>query len=178
MPRHSSTERFAIPGVGGIVLDSSGGRTRVLIQDRHKAGAEREAGLIEIPAGKVREFESVYDCLRREIREETGYELRLIEGEDKAELITFGDYSVLNYEPFASAQNLAGDYPIMVQVFICHAAEGTAGFTHSDESRNVRWVGLDELGRLLTRPEGLYPMHVSTFRKFIERYKEAGTSGP
>ncbi len=45
--------------------------------------------MIEIPAGEIREFENIYDCLRREIHEETGLEVTYIEGEDEASFWLF-----------------------------------------------------------------------------------------
>lgn len=58
-------ESFAIPGVGGIIEKSLDGIDYILIQDRIKQDKPLEKGLIEIPAGKVREYENVFSCLRR-----------------------------------------------------------------------------------------------------------------
>jgi len=60
-------ELFAKPGVGGIIEKNIDGIDYILIQDRCKDDAKLEYGLLEIPAGKIREFENVFDCLRREI---------------------------------------------------------------------------------------------------------------
>ena len=62
---------FYIFDVGVVVENIVDGEVFVLLQERYK-GNDREAGLLEIPAGKIREFENIYDCLRREIFEETG----------------------------------------------------------------------------------------------------------
>ena len=161
-------ERFAIPGAGALITKTLDGEEFLLIQERRKEGAERENGLIEIPAGKIREGESVYEALRREVREETGYRVLSIEGEDRAERVECNGYSVLSYEPFSSSQNVAGGYPIMVQVFLCRVEEDGAEHTGSDESEHVRWIGLGELRRLLEREERFYPMHLSTLRKFLK----------
>jgi 8-oxo-dGTP pyrophosphatase MutT (NUDIX family) len=74
-------ERFAIPGAGGLIRAHRDGREWILVQERDKPGAPVETGLLEIPAGKVRAFESIFDCLRREIREETGCTVARIQGE-------------------------------------------------------------------------------------------------
>ena len=63
-------ELFSKPGVGGIIEKNISGIDYILIQDRYKDDAKSESGLIEIPAGKIREFENIFDCLRREIWEE------------------------------------------------------------------------------------------------------------
>jgi 8-oxo-dGTP pyrophosphatase MutT (NUDIX family) len=160
-------EKFMKPGAGGIIEQIIDGRKCILMQERHKEDAPLEAGLIEIPAGKIREFENIYDCLRREIREETGLEVVEIEGESDSVIFEANGYRVLSYEPFASSQNLQGTYPIMVQAFICRVTGSLV--ESSNETKFLRWVSLKELKELLeNNSERLYPMHVNTLRKYIE----------
>jgi 8-oxo-dGTP pyrophosphatase MutT (NUDIX family) len=167
-------ERFAIPGVGGIIIKCADGKPHILIQERHKKDARSESGLIEIPAGKIRQFENIYDCLRREVWEETGLCLSSIEGEDEAELMEVNGYRVLSYHPFASSQNLEGSYPIMVQVFICHVRDDAELIDESNESKNLRWVDFSELGNMLEDRKSFYPMHIATLVRFLKR-EEAGS---
>jgi len=162
-----SNEKFAIPGVGGIVIKIENEIEYILIQERYKADAPLENGMIEIPAGKIREFESIYDCLRREIKEETGYTVNRIEGEDKAEIIELNGYKVINYTPFSSSQNIYGTYPIMVQVFKCYVNEASNCIDESDESKNIRWSSIEELKMLLESTRNFFPMHISTLKKYI-----------
>ncbi|MTI57461.1 NUDIX hydrolase [Geosporobacter ferrireducens] len=160
-------ETFAIPGVGGIIEKVVDGVTYILIQDRCKADCPLERGLIEIPAGKIQAFENIYNCLRREVREETGLEITMIEGEGDTLVYEGNGYKVLNYTPFCSIQNIEGTYPIMVQIFICRAAGEL--LDKSDEARNMRWVSLEELEELLDKKEKhFYPMHVITLRKYLK----------
>lgn len=160
-------EQFAKPGVGGIIEKNIDGIDCILVQDRCKDNAELEFGLLEIPAGKIREFENIFDCLRREIWEETGLTVTHIEGEDEAIVIEANGYKVLNYTPFSSSQNIQGTYPIMVQVFICSAAGEL--LNTSNESKNIRWMPILELKKLLERNKNsLYPMHVTTLEKYLE----------
>ncbi len=163
--RPAPLEDFAIPGAAGIIRRRAGGEEWLLVQERAKAGAPLETGLLEIPAGKIRAFENIYDCLRREIREETGCEVTWIQGEDEAVTVELGGYRVLSYRPYASAQNLRGSYPIMVQTFLCEVEALRA--TGSDESRDVRWMPIEELRSLLeTSPGRFYPMHLTTLRAY------------
>ncbi len=160
-------EKFAIPGVGGIITKIINKEEYILIQDRVKKGAEQEYGMIEIPAGKIREYESIYDCLRREVYEETGYEVNTIVGEEKAEVIEQNNYKVINYEPFSSSQNIEGEYPIMVQVFICTVKEDENDHKESNESKNIRWISLKKLAEMIKDKSQFYPMHISTIEKYI-----------
>lgn len=159
-------EQFAIPGAGGILEKEIEGEKHILLQDRIKENAPLEAGLIEIPAGKIRAFENIYDCLRREIKEETGLDMVSIDGEDRAQIVEANGYRVLSYTPFHSSQNLTGSYPIMVQTFLCQV-QGRL-LQETNETGNLRWVSLGSLETLLKREEGrFYPMHISALNKYI-----------
>lgn len=164
-------ESFSIPGVGGIITKTVNNEEFILIQDRVKEDAESERGMIEIPAGKIRAFENIYDCLRREVLEETGYIIETIEGEDDAEIEEINHYKVLNYVPFACSQNLEGNYPIMVQIFICHVKEDTKDPRESNESKNIRWENVSRVKDLLKEKNNLYPMHIRTLEKYCKRKK-------
>jgi ADP-ribose pyrophosphatase len=163
------TEKWAIPGVGGI-LECMVKRTKyILIQERCKNEAPLEYGLLEIPTGKVREFENVFACLRREVKEETGLDVISIQGEEAASIREYTRYKVLQYAPFASVQNLKGDYPILAEIFICRVNGRLKSQT--DETRNLRWISLPDLRKLLeTQEECFYPMHIATLKKYLNLY--------
>ncbi len=161
-------EKFAIPGVGGIIRKyNNNSQEYILVQDRVKPNYENMKGIIEIPAGKIREFENIYSCLRREIYEETGLSVEEIDGEDLSEIIKINNYEVLSYEPYSSSQNISGDYPILVQVFLCTVNDGKDPIKESDESKNIRWITKEELKRLLLEEiDSFFPMHISTLKKY------------
>jgi len=159
-------EKFAIPGVGEIIEKEISGEYNILIQERSKEGSSIEEGMIEIPAGKIREFENIFDCLRREVYEETGLEVVEIEGEQDSFTIESNGYKVLSYTPFFCAQNIEGTYPIMVQVFICKVRGKL--LLESEEAKNMRWISIDELEELVNNHiEKIYPMHIGTLRKYL-----------
>lgn len=160
-------EKFAKPGVGGIIEKNEKGIDYILIQERNKENAEKENGLLEIPAGKIREFESVYECLRREIWEETGLTVYEIEGENDSIIYEGNGYKVLDYIPFTSGQNIEGNYSIMVQTFFCKAKGELLPTTN--ETKNIRWVSLSELKKLIEKNEQIfYPMHVIALKKYLQ----------
>lgn len=160
-------ELFTKPGVGGIIEKRIHNIDYILIQERCKEDAESEYGLLEIPAGKIREFENIYDCLRREVKEETGLTVSLIQGEEDAMVLELNGYRVLNYTPFSCSQNIKGTYPILVETFIC----STTGdmLYESNETKNLRWISLSDLENLLSSNiEIFYPMHVITLKKYLK----------
>jgi ADP-ribose pyrophosphatase len=159
-------EVFAKPGVGGIIVKKFEDIDYILIQERCKEMGGAENGLIEIPAGKIREFENIFDCLRREIWEETGLKVIEIEGERDSEIVEANGYKVINYMPFACSQNIKGNYPIMVHTFVCKV-EGQA-VEKTNETQNIRWISLNELKDMLQKSENrFYPMHVVTLKKYL-----------
>ncbi|MCL2619575.1 MAG: NUDIX domain-containing protein [Defluviitaleaceae bacterium] len=160
-------ERFAIPGVGGIIVKEIDGEQNLLIQTRVKPNNPSEDGLLEIPAGKIQEFENIFDTLKREVKEETGLDVTEIFGENSSTVYQANSYNVINFMPFSCSQNLEGEYPIMVFVFICKAEGELLSF--SDEARNYKWTPVSEVKRmLLEAPEKFYPMHVDTLRKYVD----------
>lgn len=158
-------EKFTIPGVGAIIESEIDGEDKILIQQRSKNPIEG-TGVYEIPAGKIREYENIFDCLRREVKEETGLDIIKIFGEEETIEIIKNDYRVINYQPFCCSQNTDGVYPIMVHTFIC-SAKGEL-LKKSSESKNIRWVNMKELTALLENDDCLYPMHITTLKKYLE----------
>ncbi len=161
-------EVFAKPGAAAIIVNNINGISHILIQDRFKPEAPSESGLIEIPSGKIREFESIFDCIRREVMEETGLEVTEIQGEKESIVYSNHNYKVLNYEPFTCAQNTQGYYPIMVEVFLCRAKGDLLKI--SEEAKNLRWFSLKDLESLLLNNENdFYPMHLVALKKYLYR---------
>jgi ADP-ribose pyrophosphatase len=159
-------EQFAIPGVGGIIIKLIDNVECILLQERCKSEAPAEDGLLEIPAGKIRAFENIFDALRREISEETGLEVVEILGENKTSIYAGNNYKVINFTPFCSSQNIEGNYPIMVFVFICYVKGNL--LKSSDEAKNYKWVPTRQIEMLLNdNSQKFYPMHIDTLRKYI-----------
>ena len=98
-------EKFAIPGVGGLIVKDIDNVEHLLLQKRCKVDAPDEDGLLEIPAGKIRAFENLFDTLKREIKEETGLDVVDILGEDRASIYENNNYKVINFMPFSCSQN-------------------------------------------------------------------------
>jgi len=126
------------------IIEREGERGReILIQVRDKP---YEGGTsLELPGGRVEEFESLADALRREVREETGLDLWYIEGEH-ARIETNGvDTNVECVQPFAVYQTLRGPVDSMGVYFLCQA-EGQL-LEMGDETHQPRWMPVSEIAR-------------------------------
>ena len=122
----------------------------LLIQIRNKPyeGSPR----FELPGGRMEEFESFVEALRREVQEETGLELSFIEGEDTRIETSGAGTNVECLKPFAVYQTLQGPVDSMGVYFRCQA-QGHL-FESGDETECPRWMPVGEIERLIqTDPE-------------------------
>ena len=159
-------EEFSVPGVGGIIVKDIDGENNILLQTRIKPNDTSEDGLLEIPAGKIRAFESIFDALIREVKEETGLDVVEIFGENLSSVYENNSYRVINFMPFSCSQNIIGNYPIMVFVFVCRAEGELLAF--SDEAKNYKWIPVSKVKEMLEgSPDTFYPMHVDTLKKYV-----------
>ena len=160
-------KEFCIHGVSSIILRKIDKEKYILIQQRKKGLDSFETGLIEIPCGKVKKGESVFECLRNKVFIETGLKVTKIYGESNYTSLNLNNYEVINYVPFFSAQNIMENYPIVIDTFICET-EGEP-ISESQDARNIRWISIENLNQLLQDHESLfYPMVVVPLKQFIK----------
>lgn len=169
-------EEFSIPAAAAIIECEINGVLHILIQERIKPASPNENGLIEIPAGKIRKFESIFDTIRREVYEETGLSITLIEGEHEFSIREGDGYKVSASRPYFVTQNLIGNYPIIILTYCCKA-EGTP-FLETEEARNIRWMTLSDAKHLLNaHPEKFYAMHLASLEYYFKFKKRRSTHG-
>lgn len=159
-------ETFAIPAVGAIIEKEEDGVLYLLMQTRQKENDHNTNGLLEFPAGKVREYESLFVALRREVKEETGLNLTAIAGSERTFSTDVNGQLTLCAEPFCLNQNLNGAYSILLSVFLCRA-EGEL-LEGSDESCQIQWMRADDvLSLLLSQPERFFLMSINPLKKYF-----------
>ena len=159
-------ETFAIPAVGAIIVKKSENEEFILVQNRKKNNGDGMDGLLEIPAGKIREYENIFEALRREVWEETGLHLTTIQGEENSKFLDVNGNKTIIFSPYCVTQNLSGAYSIILSTFICEA-EGKL-LERTNETENIRWMKKDELKKIVDNsPESIFLMHVNALRKYL-----------
>lgn len=163
-------EKFSIPCAGAIITKEINNKLHILMQERCKEDKPEEIGLLEIPAGKIRENENIFDTVVREVKEETGLDITVIKGKDNSTVYSANGYKVTDFLPFHCTQNTVGNYPVILMIFICKAYGNL--LTSSNESKNYNWISIDDLNILVSKtPEQIYPMNVAILKKFILEFK-------
>ena len=113
-----------VVGVGAVVLDSG----RVLLVER---GREPMKGAWSLPGGALRTGEQLADGLRRELREETGLEVRILEVVEVFERILKDAQGRIEYH----------------YVLIDYLCEKMGGHLRpGDDVSRAEWVERDRLG--------------------------------
>lgn len=93
-------EKFAVPCVAAIIEKIINNEKYILIQTRQKEDGAETNGMLEIPAGKIREYENIFEALKREVKEETGLTITKILGEDRQIANLIGGNEVISYTPY------------------------------------------------------------------------------
>ena len=159
-------EVFAKPCAGAIIEKIIDGEKHILLQTRQKSGGGDTNGKLEIPAGKIREYEDVFSTIRREVLEETGLTVTKIYGEELSGVTQVGEVKTISFEPFCITQNLRGAYSIILNTFICEA-EGEP-LPSTDEAQNIGWVNISEVRQIIeNEPERVFFMHINALKKYL-----------
>jgi len=118
--------KHPLVGVGAIILEGD----RALMAERGKQPME---GWWSLPGGMLEVGETLVDGVRREVREETGLEIRPL-----------GILEV--FERIQRDAAGATEYHYVLIDYICRAAGGT--LQAGDDVRAVEWVGRRDLKKL------------------------------
>lgn len=159
-------EKFTVPCVAAIIEKITNNEKYILIQTRQKEDGAETNGMLELPAGKIREYENIFEALRREVKEETGLSITKILGEDNQISNFIKGNEVISYTPYCITQNLSGAYSIILNTFLCEA-EGEL-LTETNESQNIHWIKIEEFKKILkNNPEKIFLLHINALQKYL-----------
>ncbi len=158
-------EPLYIPFVGALIEREHEGKKQILIQIRDKPSDPTYSESFEIPGGKFRAFEDIYETLRREVKEECGLDITFVEDEDKREdHVNRGDTSSL-IKPYCLTQMQKG--PFLGVIFRCKAKGEPLKKTN--ETKEASWMDVEKLRDLIkNQPEKIYTAFLSVLKKFVE----------
>ena len=159
-------EKFTVPCVAAIIEKIVNNEKYILIQARQKEDGAESNGMLELPAGKIREYENIFEALRREVKEETGLSITKILGEDNQISNFIKGNEVISYTPYCITQNLSGAYSIILNTFLCEA-KGEL-LTETNESQNIHWIKIKELKKIFKNyPEKIFLLHINALQKYL-----------
>lgn len=157
-------ERLYIPFVGAIIERTHAGKKQILLQIRTKSTDKKYSECFEIPGGKLRAFEDIDDCLKREVNEECGLEITFIANENTRLDVKNNDDTSSLIVPFCVTQMIEG--PFIGLIFICRAQGEPILLTN--ESKNARWMDLAEVNVLVNHnPERFYTAFLAPIKKYL-----------
>lgn len=160
-------EKFTVPCVAAIIEKITNNEKYILIQTRQKEDGAETNGMLELSAGKIREYENIFEALRKEVKEETGLSITKILGEDNQISNFIKGNEVISYTPYCITQNLSGAYSIILNTFLCEA-EGEL-LTETNESQNIHWIKIEELKKILkNNPEKIFLLHINALQKYLK----------
>lgn len=164
-------EKFSVPYVGMIIERNVDGKKEILVQTRYKPDFDRKySGALEIPAGKIREYEDIFEAAKREVEEETGLKVKKIHG-DKSEIFNVKDDKNFGFKPFCCAQVTKAPNPYIGFYFICEVKDGKIK-PQLEEVRDPKWVEINELKNMVEQePDKFYVLHIAALKMYLENEK-------
>lgn len=162
-----------IPIVSAILLKRDGGELRVFLQTRWKPETSPTySGMLEIPAGAVDSYESVYDALKREVKEETNLDVvRVIDDYHGSIVKPRQKDKAFVFKPFICQQVLETNdgLPWIGFVFLCEV-EGEIRI-NTDEAKDPQWVSMQELKTIIAdNPETIFPLQLPALEYFVVNF--------
>lgn len=157
-------EELYIPFVGAIIYRESGNELEILVQTRENPFDKVYGGSIEIPGGKFRAFEDIYETVKREVKEECGMDVTFIEGENEREDFENRGHQSSLINPYCVTQAKEG--PFIGLIFLCKAEGKPAKKT--DETKDAKWMPISEVKDLVdNNPERVFTAFLAPLKKFI-----------
>ncbi|MBD3362831.1 NUDIX domain-containing protein [Candidatus Dojkabacteria bacterium] len=162
---------FCIPYVGGIIEREKNERIELLIQTRWKPERdELYSGTLEFPAGCLdRVYENVYDTLEREIKEETGLQLKSVKNDSRTKVFKpQSTDEAFGFRPFCCTQQLKEGYPWIGFIFICEVEDGEF-VPQKDEVKDIVWMDKEEARELYyNSPEKFFTLEIPALEYYFQ----------
>ncbi|MBN1581257.1 MAG: NUDIX hydrolase [Anaerolineae bacterium] len=135
-----------------IIERETANGVEIVVQVRNKP---HEGGKwIELPGGRVEEFEPLIEALTREVHEETGLVLTHIQGQDTRIETQAEDTNVECLRPLAVYQTITGPVDSMGVYFRCQG-EGEL-LVVGDDTEQARWMPVRQIAEQIEPEAGSF----------------------
>ncbi len=166
--------KLAIPYAGAIIERTHNGSTELMLQTRWKPHADPlYSGTLEFPAGVLdMPFESVYDTVAREIKEEAGLTLKSIRGDSKTKVYSpKGSDETIAFRPFCCTQQLKDGKPWIGFVFICEVEDGEPK-SQLSEAKDAKWLPIEQVRELFEKtPNQFFGLELPAWEYYFNEIK-------
>lgn len=157
--------------VSAIIINESG---QIFLQKRFKPKASPAyLDVWEIPAGGVDDGEDAIEAIKREVREETGYEVEVISPRSSYEVqVQDSTDEVQVFQPFICQQMLKTEHGLgwVGFAFICKIIGGELKM-QTEEAKDPTWVTTTQLEQMLAT-ESFFSLQIPVLEAFLERKDE------
>lgn len=150
-------EKFTEPIVSIIVeMDEDSGL--ILLQNRSKPEIPGFRGMLELPQGHMREGESILDCAKRELHEETG--LYNFKPRNQVERSRSGTETLESLVTIAVSETGRKSF-----LAVCVVGTATGEPTDSGESKGPRWYAKEKVYRLINERK-VFPLNIPMLKHY------------
>jgi 8-oxo-dGTP diphosphatase len=162
-------EEFSIPYVAMIIERKVKGKKEILIQTRNKPDYDpKYTGCLEIPAGKIRAYENIFEAIKREVKEETGLKVKKIYSEPNTDTIKLREDQNIAFTPLCCAQVTKGPHPYIGFYFICEVEPGELK-PQAEEVSDPKWIEKTELKSMLEKgPDKFYILNIAALKLYLD----------
>lgn len=165
---------MSLPFVAGIIEREQNGKKQLLVQTRFKPyQVSIYNGTFEFAAGVLdHPYETVYDALAREIKEETGLTLKRIINDSRTETFSPQNDGAFGFRPFCCVQQVKDGAPWVGFIFRCEVEVGEP-VAQEGETKDVHWINVKEFKAILDdTPEKVFTLEIPAWHYY---FQEVGT---
>lgn len=160
--------------VAGILEKMDGNVKKIFLQTRWKPKTNPiYSGLLEIPGGRINDYENVFEAIQREVKEECGLKIITYRESFRGKSLKINQLEqTMVFQPFLCQQVLTKNNGKLWFgfVFLCEVEGKTK--MQKGETRNYKWVSLKELQQLLDKqPEKIFPHQYQILKYYMESMK-------